>query len=659
MTRDKVIFGALFLAGFFIGIIIFQAEVSQTASNPISKILAPLPIEIWHALSSSSSPELQLNIDKTGLGTITSNPAGINCGSDCSEPYEEGTIVNLTAMPERGWASMGATCDYITDIIQRQLCELDRLRRIFLSKELPEKSSTLAVLMDRAKTVSFVFVPGSLLEVSKIGSGTVTSSPSDINCRVYENCRKFYATTTNITLTATPAANAEFIGWEGDCSGTGECILNMSDHRKVTAMFTQGGQYLLTVNKNSSGTITTIPSGIDCGSDCSEPYEDGTQVALTATADSGWVIAGLTFDPSSMRDSNVPCSQLLELDRLRGDSPKTYSCVTTMYAAKTATVTFAENRPPNLPSGLDQFKSDGFTQILEEETTNEDIVIFKARLSDSDSIRVRLQVELRQEGELFSGIEDGGILNSDFVNSGSEATITRADLADGQYHWRARAVDSAGNSSGWQEFGRAGNVDFIISQNQPPTISVQNQYKSDVTSIIPEGGTTTEDSIIFGATLQSSSTNQLRLEVEVEPTSTSFTGVANATSGPVSPGVFATTTSPILQNGAYHWSARAVDMVTQVASDWQEFGTPGNTDFVVNNLGQDAASLAKELVNLPYLWGGKGWDYNLNTFVSPDAIKSGYNYWNQASGTVAVGTGVDCSELIMWEFDGSVEPSRI
>ena len=28
----------------------------------------------------------------TGSGTVTSNPAGINCGDDCSETYDQGTM---------------------------------------------------------------------------------------------------------------------------------------------------------------------------------------------------------------------------------------------------------------------------------------------------------------------------------------------------------------------------------------------------------------------------------------------------------------------------------------------------------------------------------------------------------------------------------------
>jgi len=42
---------------------------------------------------------LTVSKDGTGSGTVTSNPAGINCGSDCSEDYADGTSVTLTATP--------------------------------------------------------------------------------------------------------------------------------------------------------------------------------------------------------------------------------------------------------------------------------------------------------------------------------------------------------------------------------------------------------------------------------------------------------------------------------------------------------------------------------------------------------------------------------
>ena len=43
-----------------------------------------------------------LNIIKSGQGTATSTPAGINCGTDCTEDYLPGTTITLHEMPAKG-----------------------------------------------------------------------------------------------------------------------------------------------------------------------------------------------------------------------------------------------------------------------------------------------------------------------------------------------------------------------------------------------------------------------------------------------------------------------------------------------------------------------------------------------------------------------------
>ncbi len=53
-------------------------------------------------------------------------------------------------------------------------------------------------------------------------------------------------------------------------------------------------EYTLTVSKagSGSGTITSSPAGINCGSDCSEPYNQGTKVTLKVKADPGSTFKG-------------------------------------------------------------------------------------------------------------------------------------------------------------------------------------------------------------------------------------------------------------------------------------------------------------------------------------------------------------------------------
>ena len=52
-----------------------------------------------------------LNVSVTGSGRITSQPAGIDCGTDCAESYAAGTSVALTALPDPGFVFAGWSGD--------------------------------------------------------------------------------------------------------------------------------------------------------------------------------------------------------------------------------------------------------------------------------------------------------------------------------------------------------------------------------------------------------------------------------------------------------------------------------------------------------------------------------------------------------------------
>jgi Divergent InlB B-repeat domain/WD40-like Beta Propeller Repeat len=148
------------------------------------------------------------------------------------------------------------------------------------------------------------------------GSGTVTSSPPGIDCG--SDCREVYAPGTGVTLTATPSGNATFAGWSGACSGTATtCTLTMDGPRSVTATFTKKPVLTVTKAGSGNGTVTSSPAGIDCGPDCSEPYDEGTTVTLTANPDATSTFAGWS-----------------------GACNGTGSCTVTMNASKSVTATF-------------------------------------------------------------------------------------------------------------------------------------------------------------------------------------------------------------------------------------------------------------------------------------------------------------------------------
>ncbi|MBI2087107.1 MAG: hypothetical protein HYT69_03000 [Candidatus Zambryskibacteria bacterium] len=191
----------------------------------------------------------------TGSGTITSAPSGISCGIDCSESYNYGTSVTLTALPSSGSSLTNWSGD----------CS---------------DSGSCTVSMTQARNVTANFTLGAyVLNVSRsgTGSGTVTSSPLGINCG--SNCSENYDYNTSVTLTATPSGGSIFSGWSGGgCSGTGSCVVTMSSATSVTANFTLSTYNLTTSINSGSGTITA--PGINCPGDCTESYTSGTWITL-------------------------------------------------------------------------------------------------------------------------------------------------------------------------------------------------------------------------------------------------------------------------------------------------------------------------------------------------------------------------------------------
>src|SRR2546428_8167829 len=205
----------------------------------------------------------------SGSGTVTSTPAGITCGTDCSEPYASGTAVTLTATPAAGsvftgWSGGGCT-----------------------------GTGACSVTLAAATTVTATFTPIFTLTVNKAGtgSGTVTSTAAGITCGA--SCSASYASGTAVTLTATPAAGSVFTGWSGGgCTGTGSCSVTVTAATTVTATFTPTFTLTVTNAGTGSGTVTSTPGGVRGGARGVAGYARGTAVTLTATPATGSVFSG-------------------------------------------------------------------------------------------------------------------------------------------------------------------------------------------------------------------------------------------------------------------------------------------------------------------------------------------------------------------------------
>ena len=139
----------------------------------------------------------------------------------------------------------------------------------------------------------------------------------------------------SVTLTATPATGWQFASWLGPARARALALSSMTAAKSATATFKANP--VLTVSRSGIGTVVSSPAGINCGSDCSEPYSNGTAVTLSATPASGYTFGGWS-----------------------GACVGTGECAVTMTAAKSVTATF--KAIPVHADDLSQWQWDGGEQ---------------------------------------------------------------------------------------------------------------------------------------------------------------------------------------------------------------------------------------------------------------------------------------------------------
>lgn len=245
-----------------------------------------LPMGGPQAATATFSPQ-QESLDYTksgnGSGGVSSSPSGLSCNSTCSPTFDYGTPVQLTASPSAGSVFTGWSGD----------CS---------------GTGTCDVTMNQLHSVTATFtLMSETLTVSKAGagSGTVASTVAGISCG--STCSHSWNYGTSVTLTATPATGSTFTGWSGACSGTANCTVSLNGAKSVTATFALIPE-TLTVTKQGtgSGSVTSTPAGINCGTTCSDSFGYGTSVTLTATPGTHVTFDGWSGACSGTGNCTVP-----------------------------------------------------------------------------------------------------------------------------------------------------------------------------------------------------------------------------------------------------------------------------------------------------------------------------------------------------------------
>jgi len=242
------------------------------------------------AASVATTRSLVVTRAGAGTGTVTSSPAGIDCGATCTASFADGASVSLTASPAggstfTGWSgactgagactvTMGAnaavTATFATGVATTGALNI-----------------TLAGPTGVSASVT-VTGPGGLNSTYAMVSGT----PRALSGLVTGSYQAAFGpgTLLGATYVARPATATATV----TTGGTGVLATTYGLARSVAVTRTGTG----------AGTVASVPVGIDCGAACSAWFANGETVSLTATPASGSTFTGWMLNGASAGSAN-------------------------------------------------------------------------------------------------------------------------------------------------------------------------------------------------------------------------------------------------------------------------------------------------------------------------------------------------------------------
>ena len=273
------------------------------------------------SLTGNSTSQVSITVNGTGSGTVEfddadcSGTAGADTGH-CSETYDAGSTVQLTAVTDEGstFAGWGGACaNYSTN---------------------PTCTVTLNSDSNVIATFNLTSQPTEPLTVSLVGTGTGTvtdtSEVTNISCTETKGTAPTGTCMANpnygstVVLTANPGGDGStFAGWTGDCSGTGTCTLQMTAAHALTANFVPAPQMV-----NLSFSPSTAPESqmatFDCPTNpnptpsapCTDPNGHSLQLTVQGVSAGFTVTVLATEIPPSQEngDCSTPAAVTTDFD---------------------------------------------------------------------------------------------------------------------------------------------------------------------------------------------------------------------------------------------------------------------------------------------------------------------------------------------------------
>lgn len=157
------------------------------------------------------------------------------------------------------------------------------------------------------------------------GSGTVTSTPAGITCTITGTtttgtCSASFPGDATVSLTQSPGGSTTFVGWGGDCTGSAACTVATSQPRTVSVTYRAFRTLSVAATGDGNGTIAGLNGAIACvwrfgsasSGPCTTQVPDGSEVTLTATAESGSQFVGWS---SGCTVNGATCTLIMSADR--------------------------------------------------------------------------------------------------------------------------------------------------------------------------------------------------------------------------------------------------------------------------------------------------------------------------------------------------------
>lgn len=212
---------------------------------------------------------LEVSFSGAGDGYVSSSPAGIDCGLACSAQFDEGITVTLTAQPGAG--------SYFTG----------------WSGSCSGTEEDAVVVLQQAAQCTANFENQRQLSFTIAGQGRVLVPDAGLDCT--SDCSTNVGHDSQLAVSAQAAPGWRFVAWGGDCAFANPgASLNLTADRDLacSASFMPRWTLTVTLTGTGQGSVASDVPGIACAPACSADFDEGTSVALTASAEPGSVFVG-------------------------------------------------------------------------------------------------------------------------------------------------------------------------------------------------------------------------------------------------------------------------------------------------------------------------------------------------------------------------------